>query len=211
MPIPARGCAPACAALAAMTLTAAAQEMPIPPATPPAKRIVTHGLAAPTIDNLFKCEVPVTNHRISAMDDHGAGRHGAHSPGRRPSFRPGRNSPTSTMSAVRSTPQNFADARFEDVPIVEIDKDGEVVTGFVIADNYFELYVNGKLVAVDPVPFTPFNSPIVRFRAKRPTPTRSCWWTGRRTWASAWRRCRTTWHSGDGGIVAKFSDGTVTD
>ena len=54
------------------------------------------------------------------------------------------------------------------MPIVEIDKDGEVVTGFIIADNYFQLYVNGKLVGVDAVPYTPFNSSIVRFRVKRP-------------------------------------------
>ena len=38
----------------------------------------------------------------------------------------------------------------------------------IVADNYFELYVNGKLVGVDPVPYTPFNSAIVRFRAKQP-------------------------------------------
>ena len=30
------------------------------------------------------------------------------------------------------------------VPVVEVDKDGEVVTGFMVADNYFELYINGK-------------------------------------------------------------------
>src|SRR5918995_4767740 len=31
------------------------------------KRIVTQGLAKTVIDNLFKCEVKVTNHRISAV------------------------------------------------------------------------------------------------------------------------------------------------
>ena len=54
------------------------------------------------------------------------------------------------------------------VPIVEIDKDGEVVTGFLAADNYFELYINGKLIGVDATPYTPFNSHVVRFRVKRP-------------------------------------------
>ncbi len=49
-----------------------------------------------------------------------------------------------------------------------IDADGEVITGYIVADNYFEFYVNGKLVAVDPVPFTPFNSTIVKFKATRP-------------------------------------------
>ena len=54
------------------------------------------------------------------------------------------------------------------VPVVEVDKDGEVVTGFMVADNYFELYINGKLIGVDATPFTPFNSHVVRFRVKRP-------------------------------------------
>lgn len=44
----------------------------------------------------------------------------------------------------------------------------EEFVAYVFADNYFELYVNGKLIAVDPVPFTPFNSSVVRFKAKRP-------------------------------------------
>ncbi len=52
--------------------------------------------------------------------------------------------------------------------IVEIDKDGELITGFIFADNYFELYVNGKAVGKDKVPYTQFNSSVVRFRVKRP-------------------------------------------
>ena len=31
---------------------------------------------------------------------------------------------------------------------VVIDKDGVEITGFIHADNYFELYVNGRFVAV---------------------------------------------------------------
>ena len=38
----------------------------------------------------------------------------------------------------------------------------------MIADNYFELYINGRLIGVDATPFTPFNSHVVRFRVKRP-------------------------------------------
>lgn len=44
----------------------------------------------------------------------------------------------------------------------------EVFTAYIFADNYFELSVNGTLIAVDPVPFTPFNSNVVRFKATRP-------------------------------------------
>ena len=52
--------------------------------------------------------------------------------------------------------------------IVTIDSDGEVVTAFVFADNYFEMYVNGIAVGKDKVPFTQFNSSIVRFKVKLP-------------------------------------------
>jgi hypothetical protein len=66
------------------------------------------------------------------------------------------------------TPNSLAEVDVNAVPMVEIDADGEVITGYIFADNYFELYVNGQLVAVDLVTFTPFNSNIVRFRAKSP-------------------------------------------
>jgi len=52
--------------------------------------------------------------------------------------------------------------------IIEIDSDGEIITAYVFADNYFEMYVNGIAVGKDNVPFTQFNSNIVRFRVNRP-------------------------------------------
>lgn len=52
--------------------------------------------------------------------------------------------------------------------VVVIDPGGELITGFLFADNYFELYVNGVPVGKDKVPYTPFNSSIVRFRVNRP-------------------------------------------
>jgi hypothetical protein len=57
------------------------------------------------------------------------------------------------------------------VPVVDVDADASdenVFSAYVFADNYFELYVNGKLIGVDAVPFTPFNASVLRFRAKRP-------------------------------------------
>lgn len=51
---------------------------------------------------------------------------------------------------------------------VSVDTDGEVFTAYIFADNYFEMYVNGVPVGKDPVPFTEFNSCIVRFKAKKP-------------------------------------------
>ncbi|MEM5585828.1 hypothetical protein WNZ15_25450 [Roseibium sp. AS2] len=44
----------------------------------------------------------------------------------------------------------------------------EAFTAYVFGDNYFELYVNGRLIAVDSVPFTPFNASVVKFTADRP-------------------------------------------
>ncbi|WP_413691571.1 hypothetical protein [Psychromonas sp. KJ10-2] len=52
--------------------------------------------------------------------------------------------------------------------IIEIDADGEVVTAYIFADNYFEMYINGIAVGKDPVPFTKFNSNIVQFKVKKP-------------------------------------------
>jgi hypothetical protein len=50
------------------------------------------------------------------------------------------------------TPPNAAAVSTANVPVIEIDPDGEVITGFVVADNYYEMYVNGKLVSVDNTP-----------------------------------------------------------
>jgi hypothetical protein len=61
-----------------------------------------------------------------------------------------------------------ATASLRDENIVTVDPDGEVISAYVFADNYFEMYVNGVPVGKDTVPYTEFNSNIVRFRAKRP-------------------------------------------
>jgi hypothetical protein len=64
-------------------------------------------------------------------------------------------------------PAKFSDVDFASVPVLDAGGQEEFVA-YLFADNYFELYVNGKLIAVDPVPFTPFNSSIIRFKASRP-------------------------------------------
>lgn len=43
----------------------------------------------------------------------------------------------------------------------------DIYTAYVFADNYFEFFVNGHLLAIDPVPFTPFNSSVIRFTAPK--------------------------------------------
>ena len=57
-------------------------------------------------------------------------------------------------------PANAADVCTDKVPVVKVNADCEIITGYVVADNAFELYVNDKLVAADN---TPFNSMIVKF------------------------------------------------
>ncbi len=98
------------------------------------------------------------------------------------------------------------------VPIVTVDPEGDVVTGYLFADNYFELFVNGVLVAVDPVPFTPFNSCVVRFRVRRPytIAAKLVDWEENLGLGSEANR-DDQFHPGDGGFIASFSDGTVTD
>jgi hypothetical protein len=110
-------------------------------------------------------------------------------------------------------PARLADVDVNRVPLVEVDRDGEVVSGYVVADNYFELYVNGKLVAVDPVPYTPFNSVIVRFRVKRPytLAVKLVDWEEKLGLGMEWFPPNLNWYTGDGGLIARFSDGTVTD
>jgi len=52
--------------------------------------------------------------------------------------------------------------------IVTIDPSGEIITAYIFADNYFEMYINGVPVGKDNVPYTQFNSNIVRFKVSRP-------------------------------------------
>jgi hypothetical protein len=51
---------------------------------------------------------------------------------------------------------------------VVIDEDGVEITAFIHADNYFELSVNGRFVGRDSIGMTPFNTHVVRFKARYP-------------------------------------------
>ncbi|OYW15393.1 MAG: hypothetical protein B7Z55_15075, partial [Planctomycetales bacterium 12-60-4] len=77
----------------------------------------------------------------------------------------------------------------------------------VYADNWFMLYVNGRLVAVDPIQFTPHNVVSVDFLPEYPmtiavlAKDNADPKTGMEYGSSV----------GDGGFILKFADGTVTN
>lgn len=77
----------------------------------------------------------------------------------------------------------------------------------VYADNWFMLYVNGRLVAVDPIQFTPHNVVSVDFLPEYPmtiavlAKDNADPKTGMEYGTSV----------GDGGFILKFADGTVTN
>lgn len=86
--------------------------------------------------------------------------------------------------------------------------DPAMVTGWIYADNWFELSVNGTVVATDPTPFKPFDVVPVRFPAVYPMtiaivakdyadPTTGLEYDNTKV--------------GDGGLIARFSNGVVTD
>ena len=110
------------------------------------------------------------------------------------------------------TPDSLSSVDIGSVPVVEIDNDGEIITAYIFADNYFELFINGKLVAIDPVPFTPFNSNIVKFKVKKPydIAIKLVDWEENSGLGSENNRGK-KYHPGDGGFIASFSDGTVTN
>ncbi|WP_221074184.1 hypothetical protein [Agarivorans aestuarii] len=110
------------------------------------------------------------------------------------------------------TPNSIAEIDQDSVPVVVVDPEGEEVTGYIFADNYFELYINGTLIAVDIVPFTPFNSSIVKFKVSKPytIAVKVIDWEENLGLGSENNRGK-AFHPGDGGFIASFSDGTVTD
>ena len=109
-------------------------------------------------------------------------------------------------------PDNLSQINLKRVPVVEIDPDGEVITGYIFADNYFELYINGVMVGVDSVPFTQFNSSVVQFKVKKPysIAVKVIDWEENLGLGTESNR-GSDYHPGDGGFIASFSDGTMTN
>ncbi len=107
-----------------------------------------------------------------------------------------------TTSAIALAALNGSD-------IVTIDANGEIITAYIFADNYFEMYINGVPVGKDNVPFTQFNSNIVRFKVNRPFTISMLLvdWE-ERLGVGGETNGGFTYHCGDGGMVAVFKDAT---
>jgi hypothetical protein len=211
----------ASALAAALILTANAasaqqppSKLPLPAAQPPAKRIVTQGLARTVTEDLVPCANtrPGMNLRKNPVGEITAQDGTTFTVPVANNFQTGPKLPDLYNECSGVTPKDMSEVDLNKVPVVEIDPDGDVVTGFMVADNYFELYVNGRLLGVDATPFTPFNSHVVRFRVKKPYTIAVLGqdWEdklglGMEVFGG------NSWHSGDGGFVAKFSDGTATN
>ncbi len=91
--------------------------------------------------------------------------------------------------------------------IVEIDADGEVITTIIFTDNYFEMYINGIPVGKDNVPFTEFNSDLVRFKVEKPftVAMKLVDWE-ENLGIGTENNGGSSHHPGDGGLVAVFTD-----
>ncbi|MBU2879159.1 hypothetical protein [Aliiglaciecola lipolytica] len=102
--------------------------------------------------------------------------------------------------------KSLDELELNDVPV--IDAGGtEEFTAYIFPDNYFELYINGILIAVDPVVFTPFNSSVVRFKADRPLTIAIKMVDWEETLGLGMEYNRgSIFHAGDGGLVAHFQD-----
>ncbi|MEL6591925.1 MAG: hypothetical protein AAFP08_15370 [Bacteroidota bacterium] len=98
-------------------------------------------------------------------------------------------------------------AAFDEADIIEIDADGELITAYVFADNYFEMYINGVPVGKDAIPFTDFNSHILQFRVKRPftIAVKLVDWEENLGLGTESNQ-GSAYHPGDGGFVAAFHD-----
>lgn len=168
---------------------------------------VTQGLAKTTVSSLFSC----TGGRVTGVGTITSIDGKVWTVPAENNFVTGTKLPDLFNECNRKTPSSLSQIDLSAIPTIVIDADGEVITGYIHSDNYFELYVNGKLVGVDAVPYTPFNSTLVKFKAKRPIKyaIKLVDWEENLGIGSE-ANGSNAYHVGDGGFIAKFSDGTTT-
>lgn len=171
---------------------------------------VTQGRAETVVENLFTCET--RSGRIASVGTIKDVNGQSWTVPAEQQFATGTKATDLYNDCTGVTPENLSQVNIAQVPIVVIDGDGEIITGYIFADNYFELYINGRLIGVDPVPFTPFNSNIVRFKVRRPyeIAVKVIDWEENLGLGTESNRGN-AFHAGDGGFIASFSDGTITN
>lgn len=168
---------------------------------------VSKGLATTTVSNLFTCmggrttavgTITSTDNKIWTVPAEN-------------NFATAAKLPDLYNECNGKTPTSISQVDLASIPTTIIDADGEIITGYIYGDNYYELYVNGKLVGVDAVTFTPFNASYVKFKAKRPIKyaIKLVDWEENLGIGSELNGTD-AFHAGDGGFVAAFSDGTNT-
>lgn len=77
----------------------------------------------------------------------------------------------------------------------------------IYADNWFVLFINGKLTAVDPIPFTPHNVVTVNILPEYPMTIAIM----AKDNADPKTGLEYGDHIGDGGFIVKFGDGTISN
>ena len=120
------------------------------------KRMVTQGPATPFIETLYKCPVTVANHRLSSVGKITATDGTVITVPAETALQKGLGPKSFDLysECAQITPKNTSEVSAKDAPVVVVDPDGEVITGYIVADNYYEMWVNGKLVSVDNTPYT---------------------------------------------------------
>ena len=109
-------------------------------------------------------------------------------------------------------PTGINGVNLNSIPVTTVNQGGDTITAYILGDNYFELYINGALIGVDPVPYTPFNASVTKFVVSKPytIAMKLVDWEENLGLGSE-NNNGNLYHSGDGGLIAVFSDGTVTD
>src|SRR5690349_9668849 len=100
------------------------------------ERFVTQGPATTVVDNLYKCPVKVENHRVSAIGKIKTAEGRVFTVPAEVAFQKGGPKGADLYNeCTRVTPPTSPEVSAANVPVVEVDKDGETITGTIVADN----------------------------------------------------------------------------
>jgi len=168
---------------------------------------VTQGLATPILTNLYPCtNGRITNIGTITASDSTTWTVPASVNYLDPAF-PFASNLYNSCNGATYTNEAAALAALNGSDIINVDPGGELITAYLFADNYFEMYINGVPVGKDNVPYTQFNSNIVRFRVNRPFTIAIMlvdWEEHLGTGCEVSNGFQ--YHMGDGGLVAVLKD-----